>query len=114
MPRPAMCSGLYLKCNSVFSEASATSHTSPPRPPSPPDGPPRGTNFSRRNAVTPLPPLPPCTRIFARSINIKIEKRRLPLLKHRQASHHLSSSYLCCGGRGSSGGRFRIDADELS
>jgi hypothetical protein len=42
--------------SSVFSDSSATSHTSPPRPPSPPEGPPRGTNFSRRNAVTPLPP----------------------------------------------------------
>src|SRR5947209_3108785 len=36
------------------------SQMSPPRPPSPPDGPPRGTNFSRRNAVTPLPPCPGC------------------------------------------------------
>src|SRR4030095_7742561 len=32
--------------------------TSPPRPPSPPEGPPKGTNFSRRNATTPLPPFP--------------------------------------------------------
>src|SRR5215471_20941315 len=47
---------------------------SPPRPPSPPDGPPRGTNFSRRNAVTPLPPWPPTTRIFVRSMNTSQKK----------------------------------------
>ena len=35
-----------------------TMTTSPPRPPSPPEGPPRGTNFSRRKAMQPLPPLP--------------------------------------------------------
>src|SRR5665213_1888879 len=45
--------------------------TSPPRPPSPPDGPPRGTNFSRRNAIQPLPPSPAFTRIFASSMNIE-------------------------------------------
>src|SRR3954462_6896053 len=44
--------------------------TSPPRPPSPPEGPPRGTNFSRRKAMQPLPPPPAITRIFASSINI--------------------------------------------
>src|SRR6185312_4585829 len=44
--------------------------TSPPRPPSPPDGPPRGTNFSRRKAMQPLPPSPAFTRILASSINI--------------------------------------------
>ena len=35
--------------------------TSPPRPPSPPEGPPRGTNFSRRNAMQPFPPSPAFT-----------------------------------------------------
>ena len=45
--------------------------TSPPRPPSPPEGPPRGTNFSRRKAMQPLPPSPALTRIFASSMNMK-------------------------------------------
>src|SRR5271157_3930750 len=44
--------------------------TPPPRPPSPPDGPPRGTNFSRRKAMQPLPPSPAFTRIRASSMNI--------------------------------------------
>src|SRR5260370_22671905 len=44
--------------------------TSPPLPPSPPDGPPRGTYFSRRKAMQPLPPSPALTRIFASSINM--------------------------------------------
>ncbi len=44
--------------------------TSPPRPPSPPEGPPRGTNFSRRKAMQPLPPSPAFTRIFASSMNM--------------------------------------------
>src|ERR1700731_4886997 len=43
---------------------------SPPLPPSPPDGPPRGTNFSRRKAMQPLPPSPAFTRILASSINM--------------------------------------------
>src|SRR5580698_8803780 len=43
---------------------------SPPLPPSPPEGPPRGTNFSRRKAMQPLPPSPALTRIFASSINM--------------------------------------------
>src|SRR5579859_5416660 len=43
---------------------------SPPRPPSPPEGPPRGTNFSRRKAMQPLPPSPAFTRITASSINM--------------------------------------------
>ena len=40
---------------------SPTKTTSPPRPPSPPDGPPKGMNFSRRNAMEPLPPAPAMT-----------------------------------------------------
>src|SRR5580698_8203128 len=44
--------------------------TSPPRPPSPPEGPPRGTNFSRRKAMQPLPPSPAFTRILASSMNM--------------------------------------------
>ena len=43
--------------------------TSPPLPPSPPEGPPRGTYFSRRKAMQPLPPSPALTRIFASSMN---------------------------------------------
>ena len=43
---------------------------SPPWPPSPPEGPPRGTNFSRRKAMQPLPPSPAFTRIFASSMNM--------------------------------------------
>src|SRR5579863_3839243 len=43
---------------------------SPPSPPSPRDGPPRGTYFSRRKAMQPLPPSPAFTRIVASSINI--------------------------------------------
>src|SRR4051812_9587686 len=47
--------------------------TSPPRPPSPPEGPPRGTNFSRRKAMHPLPPLPALIEIRASSMNISYE-----------------------------------------
>jgi len=43
--------------------------TSPPRPPSPPEGPPRGTYFSRRKAMQPLPPSPALTRMRAWSRN---------------------------------------------
>src|SRR5579864_2541889 len=43
---------------------------SPPLPPSPPEGPPRGTNFSRRKAMQPLPPSPALTRILASSMNM--------------------------------------------
>src|ERR1700694_2123011 len=46
--------------------------TSPPLPPSPPEGPPRGTYFSRRKAMHPLPPSPALTRIFASSMNISL------------------------------------------
>src|SRR5271169_1155152 len=43
----------------------------PPWPPSPPEGPPRGTYFSRRNAIQPLPPLPAFTNILASSTNTR-------------------------------------------
>src|SRR5215471_17370050 len=69
MPRPARNSGLKRNCKRVFSWVVASIETEPPLPPSPPEGPPRGTNFSRRNAVTPLPPSPPFTSILARSKN---------------------------------------------
>src|SRR5580698_1720892 len=63
--------------------------TSPPRPPSPPEGPPRGTNFSRRKAIHPLPPSPAFTRILASSINIRSfqfnERDTLDSLTRRQA-----------------------------
>src|SRR5258708_27257842 len=50
----------------------------PPCPPSPPEGPPRGTYFSRRKAMQPLPPSPAFTSILASSTNtgIKLHKRR--------------------------------------
>src|SRR5436305_14396632 len=57
--------------------------TSPPRPPSPPEGPPRGTNFSRRNAMQPLPPSPPRTRTSAESMNMDV--------KLSAVSHQLSA-----------------------
>src|ERR1700753_481695 len=69
-PRSALCSGLKRKCTSVLCRSLDSITTSPPRPPSPPEGPPRGTNFSRRKAMHPLPPSPAFTRIFASSINI--------------------------------------------
>src|SRR6516225_3705670 len=50
--------------------------TSPPRPPSPPEGPPRGTNFSRRKAMQPLPPSPALTRILASSTNMRNSSHR--------------------------------------
>ena len=37
-----------------------------------PRGPPRGTNFSRRKAMQPLPPSPALTRIRASSMNIAL------------------------------------------
>src|SRR4051812_22377166 len=43
--------------------------TEPPLPPLPPLGPPRGTNFSRRNAMQPLPPAPASTWISTSSTN---------------------------------------------
>ncbi len=50
---------------------SATRTTSPPGPPSPPSGPPFGTCFSRRKWRLPSPPRPACTRIRARSWNMR-------------------------------------------
>src|SRR5438874_4588102 len=69
-PRSALYSGLKRKWTRVLWRSLASINTSPPRPPSPPEGPPRGTNFSRRKAMHPLPPSPAFTRIFASSINI--------------------------------------------
>src|ERR1700751_686033 len=71
-PRSALCSGLKRKCTSVLCRSLDSITTSPPRPPSPPEGPPRGTNFSRRKAMQPLPPSPAFTRILASSINIAV------------------------------------------
>src|ERR1039458_616447 len=70
-PRPAVYSGLKRKCTSVLWRSLDSIQMSPPLPPSPPDGPPRGMNFSRRNAMQPLPPSPAFTRILASSINIE-------------------------------------------
>src|SRR5262245_47801417 len=91
MPRPATCNGLYFKCSSVFSDASAWIQTSPPRPPSPPDGPPRGTNFSRRKARQPLPPSPAFTRIVASSIN-KLCARAKQTVPFVSIEEHLSGT----------------------
>src|SRR6185295_13024330 len=79
--------------------------TEPPRPPSPPDGPPRGTNFSRRNAVTPLPPSPPFTNILARSRNcISIVGSWQCAVGSQKLSLHIAHCQLLC----------RINADELA
>ena len=56
------------KWTSVLWRSLDSMMTSPPLPPSPPEGPPRGTNFSRRNAMQPLPPSPALIRIVASSI----------------------------------------------
>src|SRR5216684_5776090 len=55
--------------------------TSPPLPPSPPEGPPRGTYFSRRNAIQPLPPSPALTRILASSINMMCNRENFAATK---------------------------------
>src|SRR5664279_4431623 len=70
-PRSPLYSGLKRKCTRVLWRSLDSITTSPPWPPSPPDGPPRGTNFSRRKAMQPLPPSPALTRIFASSTNIE-------------------------------------------
>src|SRR5215471_6706180 len=69
-PRSAVYSGLKRKWTSVLWRSLESMMTSPPRPPSPPEGPPRGTNFSRRKAMQPLPPSPALTRILASSMNM--------------------------------------------
>src|SRR5271156_3720908 len=77
-PRSALYSGLKRKCTSVLCRSLDSMITSPPLPPSPPDGPPRGTYFSRRKAMQPLPPSPAFTRIFASSINIGLPYHSRP------------------------------------
>src|SRR5690348_5807700 len=79
-PRSALYSGLKRKWTKVLWRSLDSMTTSPPLPPSPPEGPPRGTNFSRRKAMQPLPPSPALTRILASSTNIK---------KLRATSHQL-------------------------
>src|SRR5579864_6052493 len=71
-PRSALYSGLKRKCTRVLWRSLDSMTTSPPLPPSPPEGPPRGTNFSRRKAMQPLPPSPALTLIFASSINMRV------------------------------------------
>src|SRR5208282_4350326 len=68
-PRSALYSGLKRKWTSVLWRSLDSMITSPPRPPSPPEGPPRGTYFSRRNAMQPLPPSPALTVILTSSTN---------------------------------------------
>src|SRR6201998_1309212 len=90
-PRSPLCSGLNRKYISVLCRCVDSMTTSPPRPPSPPEGPPRGTNFSRRKAMQPLPPSPAFTRIFASSMNMFGKLARL----HRRlrAEEHVFSVY---------------------
>src|SRR5271169_5759699 len=74
-PRWAVCSGLKRKWTSVLCRSLDSMTMSPPLPPSPPEGPPRGTNFSRLNAMQPFPPSPALTRIFASSMNMLVVSR---------------------------------------
>src|SRR5712675_1923153 len=69
-PRCALYSGLKRKWTSVLWRSLDSIIMSPPRPPSPPEGPPRGTNFSRRKAMHPLPPSPALILMIASSINM--------------------------------------------
>src|SRR5262249_43825548 len=69
-PRSAVYSGLKRKWTRGLWRSLDSITTSPPRPPSPPEGPPRGTNFSRRKAMQPLPPPPALMRMIASSMNI--------------------------------------------
>src|SRR3984957_1075292 len=73
-PRSALYSGLKRKWTSVLWRSLDSMMTSPPLPPSPPEGPPRGTYFSRRKAMQPLPPSPALTRIFVSSMNMVATK----------------------------------------
>src|SRR6185437_13375627 len=75
-PRSALYSGLKRKWIRVLWRSLDSIMMSPPCPPSPPEGPPRGTNFSRRKAMQPLPPSPALMRIVASSMNM----RKLPEL----------------------------------
>src|SRR5512140_3103173 len=84
-PRSALYSGLKRKCTSVLWRSLDSMMTSPPLPPSPPEGPPRGTNFSRRNAMQPLPPLPALTWILASSMNMEIAVGDRQALKYDAA-----------------------------
>src|SRR4051812_49361628 len=75
-PRCALYSGLKRKCTSVLWRSLDSMMMSPPRPPSPPLGPPRGTNFSLRKAMHPLPPPPAAMRIVASSMNIRFQMQK--------------------------------------
>src|SRR6185437_11836800 len=75
-PRSDFHSGLKRKWTKVLWLRELRMRMSPPWPPSPPEGPPRGTNFSRRKAMQPLPPSPAFMRIVASSMNM----RKLPEL----------------------------------
>src|SRR5580765_7073476 len=82
-PRSDLCSGLKRKWTKVLWLNDEVIRMSPPWPPSPPEGPPRGTNFSRRKAMQPLPPSPAFTRIFASSINIFVSRWQRTLVDLR-------------------------------
>ena len=61
LPFSATWRGLCRKSIRVLIPLLAMRMTLPPVPPSPPSGPPRGTYFSRRKLMHPLPPLPALT-----------------------------------------------------
>src|SRR5579859_2889995 len=89
-PRSPLYSGLKRKWTSVLWRSLDSITMSPPRPPSPPEGPPRGTNFSRRKAMHPLPPSPPLILMIASSINmlsILIVQAREGIRRQVQSQH---------------------------
>ena len=88
-PRCDLCSGLKRKWTSVLWLSEDSIRMSPPWPPSPPEGPPRGTNFSRRKAMQPLPPSPALTRILASSMNIGLYAGCTPLPPPKYAKYGL-------------------------
>src|SRR5579862_73246 len=94
-PRSALYSGLKRKWTSVLWRSLDSMMMSPPRPPSPPEGTPRGTNFSRRKAMQPLPPPPAFTRITASSINIQNTKPRHRTGLEISLAETLRSCFLC-------------------
>src|SRR3954453_10365807 len=113
-PRCALYSGLKRKCTSVLCFSLASMMTSPPRPPSPPEGPPRGTNFSRRKAMQPLPPPPDAIRIFASSTNIFSSQSKKPRRPTRLYSSNPIHANTCRSSGRNLRLRHRIDFDKLA
>src|SRR5437870_11533185 len=73
----------------------------PPWPPSPPEGPPRGTYFSRRKAMQPLPPSPPFTNILASSTNTgrRLPRRIAPEIKNAVQQSRTAEAFAISVGR---------------